>query len=375
MIIRIAIIIILTILGGVIGIFTNNPSKVSNFMIYALVALIGSLALILVEYLLTRKGKGKQSVFAFFGMVLGIISGYFMGLAIVELLNPVISKSIIVIFQLIMGYVGFIVGWIKSEELSFSTTVGTPTSTGARDGKYTNKILDTSVIIDGRISDIVETGFLEGEMIVPKFVLQELQQVADSSDPWKRSRGRRGLDMLNNLRQSKKAIITITDKDFPELKEVDNKLLKLAKHIGGIVVTNDFNLNKIAEFQGVEVLNVNELSNAVKPIVLPNEQLKITVIKEGKDQKQGIAYLDDGTMIVVDNGKDKIGREIEVVVTSILQTPAGRMIFTQLVEDVEKGGGSNDYHNNNNNNSGYNNYKNNNRDQQHHSRDNRSRNN
>jgi uncharacterized protein YacL len=325
---------VITILGGLLGFFTGN--SIETGLYYALISLIASIVLILIELLLTRKASGKQSIFAFSGLSFGLLTGYLLGLSIYSVFSKFIENNITIIFQIILGYVGFIVGWFKSEEFTFGTGQSS-SQTNNKNQQFPHKILDTSVIIDGRISDIVETGFLEGEMIVPKFVLKELQQVADSSDPLKRSRGRRGLDMLNQLRQSKKAIITITDKDFVDVKEVDNKLLKLAKHIGGVVVTNDFNLNKIAEFQGVKVLNVNELSNAVKPIVLPNEQLKITVIKEGKDQRQGIAYLDDGTMIVVDNGKDRIGQEVDVIVTSILQTPAGRMIFTQLIEDRDKG--------------------------------------
>lgn len=339
MITRIVIVILITIIGGLLGFLTGGGEggeltySIDYLFIYSIASFVGSVILVLMEFVLTRKGSGKQAIFAFVGIILGIFAGYFLGDAISKIIK---AENLTVIFQITLAYVGFIIGWFKSEEFEFLAVGGA--SQGKNSEKYfPNKILDTSVIIDGRISDIVETGFLEGELIVPKFVLKELQQVADSSDPLKRSRGRRGLDMLNHLRQSKKAVITITDKDFPDVKEVDNKLLKLAKQIGGVVVTNDFNLNKIAEFQGVKVLNVNELSNAVKPIVLPNEQLKITVIKEGKDQKQGIAYLDDGTMIVVDNGKDRIGQEIEVVVTSILQTPAGRMIFTQLAEDKDKG--------------------------------------
>lgn len=337
MIVRIVIVIAITILGVLVGLVSGGDNLTGTGITYGIVSFFSAGLLVLLEVLLTRKGSGKQSLFSLFGIILGLIAGYFFGQAITKVLSQYVSENLVIIFQLIFAYMGFIVGWFRSEEFSF----GIPSSTGSisnmsGEKNISNKILDTSVIIDGRISDIVETGFLEGELIVPKFVLKELQQVADSSDPLKRSRGRRGLDMLNHLRQSKRAVITITDKDFPDVKEVDNKLLKLAKSIGGMVVTNDYNLNKIAEFQGVKVLNVNELSNAVKPIVLPNEQLNITVIKEGKDQKQGIAYLDDGTMIVVDNGKDKIGKEVEVVVTSILQTPAGRMIFTQLVEDKDK---------------------------------------
>ncbi len=336
MITRIVIVVVITILGGVVGFFTadNSNAYLNSILTFSLISFVGSGLFVSIEYVLTRKGNGKQSIIAFLGISAGIIAGYFFGSSIAKLFK-LNNENIAVIFQITLGYVGFIVGWFKGNEVSFGSFAGQQGGK-ASDKQYPQKILDTSVIIDGRVSDIVETGFLEGELIVPKFVLKELQQVADSSDPLKRSRGRRGLDMLNHLRQSKKAVITITDKDFPDVKEVDNKLLKLAKQIGGVVVTNDFNLNKIAEFQGVKVLNVNELSNAVKPIVLPNEQLTITIIKEGKDQKQGIAYLDDGTMIVVDNGKDKIGKEVEVIVTSILQTPAGRMIFTQLVDDKDK---------------------------------------
>lgn len=191
------------------------------------------------------------------------------------------------------------------------------------------KILDTSVIIDGRIADIIETKFIEGILIVPKFVLDELQQIADSSDSVKRSRGRRGLDVLNRMRKNKDIMLRITDKDFPEIPDVDSKLVKLGKSLDAKVITNDFNLFKVAEIQGVEVLNINLLTNALKPVVLPGEKMKIVVIKEGKDPGQGIGYLDDGTMVVVDSGKRYVGEQIEVTVTSVLQTPAGRMIFAK----------------------------------------------
>ncbi|MFW6180376.1 MAG: PIN/TRAM domain-containing protein [Spirochaetota bacterium] len=191
------------------------------------------------------------------------------------------------------------------------------------------KVLDTSVIIDGRIADVVETGFIEGVLVVPKFVLDELQQIADSSDSIKRSRGRRGLDVLNRLKKDKNTLVRITDQDFPEIPDVDSKLVKLGKELGGKVVTNDFNLFKVAEIQGVTVLNINQLANSLKPVVLPGEKMKIVVIKEGKDPGQGIGYLDDGTMVVVDSGKKYVGEEIQVSVTSVLQTPAGRMIFAK----------------------------------------------
>jgi len=194
------------------------------------------------------------------------------------------------------------------------------------------KLLDTSVIIDGRIADVCETGFLDGLLIIPRFVLHELQHIADSDDPLKRNRGRRGLDILNKIQQSKSIKVKIHEKDFPEIKEVDAKLVKLASFLNARIITNDFNLNKVAQLQGVKVLNLNELSNVVKPVVLPGEEMSVFVAKEGKDANQGIAYLDDGTMVVIEEGRSSMGKTINVVVTSVLQTTAGRMIFTKIKE-------------------------------------------
>jgi uncharacterized protein YacL len=198
------------------------------------------------------------------------------------------------------------------------------------------KILDTSVIIDGRVSDLVETGFLEGTFLVPQFILHELQHIADSSDSLKRARGRRGLDILNKIQKMVDVDVRIIDDDFPHVKDVDSKIVVLAKKIGAKVITNDLNLNKVAELQGVRVLNINELCNALRPVVLPGETIRVFVLKEGKEAGQGVAYLDDGTMIVVDNAKRCIGRNVDVMVTSVLQTTAGRMIFTRLKEETEK---------------------------------------
>lgn len=192
------------------------------------------------------------------------------------------------------------------------------------------KVLDTSVIIDGRIAELVETGFIEGTLIIPQFVLDELQQIADSADMIKRNRGRRGLDILNQLKISSKCEIKISDHDFPEVAEVDSKLLELCLILKASVVTNDYNLNKIAELKGIAVLNINELANVMKPVVLPGEQMLLQIIKEGKDPNQGVGYLDDGTMVVVDNGRSLIGKKCNVEVTSVFQTPAGRMIFSQI---------------------------------------------
>jgi uncharacterized protein YacL len=194
------------------------------------------------------------------------------------------------------------------------------------------KILDTSVIIDGRIAEIVETGFLDGALVVPQFVLNELQMVADSSDPLKRNRGRRGLDILHRIQKMAGVEVIISDVDFPQVKEVDLKLIELARTLLGRIVTNDFNLNKVAQLRGVEVLNINELANSLKPVVLPGEAMTVFILKEGKEYNQGVAYLDDGTMVVVDNARSRIGRNVDVVVTSVLQTTAGRMIFGRCAD-------------------------------------------
>jgi uncharacterized protein YacL len=198
------------------------------------------------------------------------------------------------------------------------------------------KVLDTSVIIDGRVADLCETRFLEGTFLVPHFILDELQHIADSSDSLKRARGRRGLDILNKIQKMGDVDVRIIDEDFPHVKEVDAKLIVLAKKMNAKIVTNDLNLNKVAELQGIRVLNINELCNALRPVVLPGEAIRVFVLKEGKEAGQGVAYLDDGTMIVVDNARRYIGKNVDVIVTSVLQTTAGRMIFTRLKEETER---------------------------------------
>jgi uncharacterized protein YacL len=224
-----------------------------------------------------------------------------------------------------MGYLGLVIGSKKIEEFSF---FGFSQSKESAD----YGILDTSVIIDGRIADICDTGFIEGNLVVPRFVLDELQYIADSSDSMKRSRGRRGLDILNRMQRSSGIHIEVVDQDFPKLKGVDAKLVALAKKMNGKIITNDFNLNKVAELQGIKILNVNELANALKPVVLPGEIMTVKIIRDGKEPGQGVAYLDDGTMIIVDNAQRYQGSNVEVVVTSVLQTTAGRMIFSELKE-------------------------------------------
>ncbi len=202
---------------------------------------------------------------------------------------------------------------------------------GKKDKKnLTPKILDTSAIIDGRIADICEGGFIEGEIILPRFVLQELQHIADSGDNLKRSKGRRGLDVINAIKKCPEVEVKIIDKDYPDIKQVDEKLVALAKDLKAKIITNDYNLNKVAEIQNIKVLNINDLSNAIKPIFLPGERINIKIMKEGKEKDQGVAYLNDGTMIVVDNARRFIGKRIEAVVTNVLQTDAGRLIFARV---------------------------------------------
>jgi uncharacterized protein YacL len=236
--------------------------------------------------------------------------------------------SLVVIF---LGYVGIVVGGLKGEWFEPARVIA-----AFRDSSrlHQYKVLDTSVIIDGRIADICETGFLEGTLVVPQFVLRELQQVADSSDSLKRNRGRRGLDILQKIQKMGGVQVQIVETDFPEVREVDLKLIELARRMNGKIVTNDFNLNKVAQLRGVPVLNINELANSLKPVVLPGEVMKVFIIKEGKEAGQGVGYLDDGTMVVVDQAKRALGRTIEVSVTSVLQTTAGKMIFCRWAEAV-----------------------------------------
>ncbi len=230
---------------------------------------------------------------------------------------------------LVFPYLGLIMGARKSEWLEPGRLAGLFRDTGPQ--KH-YRILDTSVIIDGRIADICETGFLDGTLVIPQFVLKELQLVADSSDAPKRNRGRRGLDILQKIQKMSGLDVMISDVDFPDVREVDLKLIELGRTLRGKIVTNDFNLNKVAQLRGVEVLNINELANALKPVVLPGEFMKVFILKEGKEYNQGVAYLDDGTMVVVDNARRMISRNIDIVVTSVLQTTAGKMIFGRYVE-------------------------------------------
>ncbi len=269
-----------------------------------------------------------SSLGAFAGFLLALLPS--IGLFRFGLPGDIVS---IVLF-LFSGFFCARMAYIKRSELAGIFKLGSVYSQ-ASSGEV-SQILDTSVIIDGRVADIARAGFLAGTMIVPRFVLEELQAVADSADTLKRSRGRRGLDILNALQRLDNVKIEITDQDFPDIIGVDAKLTALSKTTGMPLMTNDFNLNKVAELQGVQILNINELANALKPVVLPGEEMQIKIIREGKEPGQGIGYLDDGTMVVVEHGRKKIGSEVTVVATSVLQTPAGKMIFTELRDDRQE---------------------------------------
>ncbi len=230
---------------------------------------------------------------------------------------------------LVLPYLGLVLGAKHGEWLEPARLISLFRAAGPQ-RRY--KILDTSVIIDGRIADVCETGFIDGTLVIPQFVLKELQLVADSADSLKRNRGRRGLDILSRIQKMAGVEVTISDMDFPDIREVDLKLIELGRTLQGKIVTNDFNLNKVAQLRGVEVLNVNELANSLKPVVLPGENMKVFILKEGKEYNQGVAYLDDGTMVVVDNARRMISKTIDIVVTSVLQTTAGKMIFGRHIE-------------------------------------------
>jgi uncharacterized protein YacL len=275
-----------------------------------------------------RAVPGPHMAGALIGGVTGLIGARLVwgALAGLDIVGQDFVHVLLVVF---LGYMGIVIGAAKGEWFEPARIIAA-FKDSSRLNQY--KILDTSVIIDGRIADICETGFLEGVLVTPQFVLRELQQVADSSDSLKRNRGRRGLDILQKIQKMSDVHVQIVETDFPEIREVDLKLIELARRMDGKIVTNDFNLNKVAQLRGVRVLNINELANSLKPVVLPGEVMKVFVLKEGKEAGQGVGYLDDGTMVVVDQGKRALGRTIEVSVTSVLQTTAGKMIFCRWPE-------------------------------------------
>jgi uncharacterized protein YacL len=304
--------------------YVIGPFRLTQIQDAGVGAAVG-LAIVLFEWQLRRVSL-KQLIGAAIGSLLGICGAYLFSLVIRSSVPAGNTQSFLqILVMLLMAYVGLIVGANKGDLLNLAALGGV--FGGEKQSKKSYKILDTSVIIDGRIADIAETGFLDGIIVTPQFVLRELQLVADSADSLKRNRGRRGLDILQRLQKIATLQIQIVEDDFPAVREVDLKLIELAKLYEGKIITNDFNLNKVAQLQGVQVLNINELANSLKPIVLPGETMRVFILKEGKEYNQGVAYLDDGTMVVVDNARKMIGKTIDVSVTSVLQTTAGKMIF------------------------------------------------
>ncbi len=354
---------ILTIIGASVGIFVGimlNQMKlfVLTSLQSSLLVIILSLIFGIIFYLLTPNIK-KVSLnivgafekellkFSTSDIILGA-GGLIVGFVIAFLISQpfynikYVGTAISVLSYLLFGYLGIKISTKKRDDVIWPINLKkgpvskSKSEKNSKNSLVSPKILDTSVIIDGRIADICRTGFIEGTLVIPEFVLKELRHIADSSDSLKRNRGRRGLDILNMLQKERIVDVVIESKDYGENLEVDVKLLKLAQEFGGKVLTNDFNLNKVAEFQGVEVLNINELANAVKPVVLPGEEMNVMIVKDGKESGQGLAYLDDGTMIVIEGGKKCIGDSVVVTVTSVLQTAAGRMIFAKLKNVINK---------------------------------------
>ncbi|MBI5746729.1 MAG: TRAM domain-containing protein [Nitrospirae bacterium] len=331
MILRAIFILISSLLGW--ALFSNIMDLAEGGYLGLFAGFSTGAVVLLFEYQL-KKVDIRTILGGFLGLLLGILSASLLSF----LSGSIFNEDQFLYFPwrffllLSFGYLGLAFGIKAGKEFSPTEIRRMLNDTPAESNK---KILDTSVIIDGRIADLCETGFLEGVFIVPQFILQELQHIADSSDSMKRARGRRGLDILHRVQKMADINVNIIDEDFPNIKDVDSKIVALGKKLDAKVITNDLNLNKVAELQGVRVLNINELCNALKPVVLPGESMRVFVLKEGKEAGQGIAYLDDGTMIVVDEARRLIGKNADVVVTSVLQTTAGRMIFSRLKEETE----------------------------------------
>jgi uncharacterized protein YacL len=324
--------VLIMVIGFCVGCFLFGITSYISVIKGALVGLMLSVVVLIAESYL-KHCRLKTLVGGGAGLTIGVIVSTLMISSInIQEQFGVYLFSLKILSGFVFGYLGMMWGVKTAEEINIQNIKALFTSSGSDENM---KILDTSAIIDGRIEDIAETGFLEGTLIIPQFVLKELQHIADSSDSLKRNRGRRGLDILHKLQKNVDVNVQIIDKDFPGIKEVDAKLVELGKFLNAKIITNDFNLNKVAELQGVMVLNVNKLANALKPVVLPGEIMSVYIIKEGKEYGQGVAYLDDGTMVVIDNARNSIGQNVEVSVTSVLQTTAGRMIFGKLKEDSD----------------------------------------
>lgn len=333
LIVRIILIMACSISGYAIVYYTSESNSTLIFKSVGgfIIGLLIALSVIGIEKEI-RKLSLKVIIGGVAGMIIGLMIAliFGFGLNFVSKIreNQQAIPWIYLLITGIFGYLGLFLGSKKIEEFNFLN----PEPNTSHD----YRVLDTSVIIEGRIADICDSGFIEGDLIVPRFVLNELQFLADSSDSMKRLRGRRGLDVLNHMQKSSNINIEIVEQDFPKIKGVDGKLVALAKQLNAKLLTNDYNLNKVAQLQGVRVLNINELANAMKPVVLPGEQMTVKIIREGKETGQGVGYLDDGTMIIVDSGQKMLNMNVDVVVTSVLQTTAGRMIFSELKETADK---------------------------------------
>lgn len=339
LIIRIGFVVLLALMGYLLNPLagTHRFGEINAGSLQIISALLGAaIAAVVVAFeVRVRRATIKTLIGAAMGSILGIVGAFLIGVLISiqkeDAVSGAMQTFLTISLAFFMAYVGLMVGAAKGEFLDLSALGGIFSDKSPAKRDY--RILDTSAIIDGRIADVAETGFLGGTLIVPQFVLRELQQVADSPDSNKRQRGRRGLDMLQRLRKNSNVDIQIVETDFPAVKEVDLKLIELGRQLDAVIVTNDFNLNKVSQLRDVQVLNINELANALKPVVLPGEAMKVFILKEGKEYNQGVAYLDDGTMVVVDNARRLIGKNAEVAVTSVLQTTAGKMIFGKLWEE------------------------------------------
>jgi uncharacterized protein YacL len=325
--IRIAFILVLAVVG-----YSFRPFGLPAWASAALGA--AAAALVLIFEVRVRLLSLTRLMGAVVGSILGVFGAYLVSLVLRNSLPAGRVQSLLEIFVLLLSaYIGLVVGASKGELLNLGALgeIFEPESSPVR---RAGKVLDTSSIIDGRIADMAETGFLEGPLLVPEFVLRELQMVADSQDNSKRQRGRRGLDVLQKMQADARLDVQIVKTDYPNIREVDQKLIELAKEVGGKILTTDFNLNKVAHLHTVEVLNINDLANALKPVVLPGEKMNVSILKEGKEYNQGVGYLDDGTMVVVDHARRMIGRSVEISVTSVLQTASGKMIFGKIEESA-----------------------------------------
>jgi uncharacterized protein YacL len=325
-ILRLVVVALMTLAG-----YFFSPFKLAPYF----GALVGFVLSVMIIFLETKIRQNQFKVIwgSTVGTIGGVVLGWLLGVIYQQVAKDTATQLFIrAFFLLIMPYIGFLVGSRKYEWLDPAYVFGLFKEKS--DGR-SYKILDTSVIIDGRIADICNTSFIEGTLVVPQFILKELQTIADSSDPIKRQRGRRGLDVLDQLQRSSQIKVQIVDYDFPDIQDVDSKLIELAKHMEAKIVTNDFNLNKVAQLQGIPVMNINELANALKPAVLPGETIRVYILKEGKEKDQGVAYLDDGTMVVVDNSRKMIGQTVDITVTSVLQTTVGKMIFGRYNENTK----------------------------------------